>query len=205
MKIFFLLGVFSSLVLAQGLVVPPPSAPLLSGLQLREALRQGGYTIYFRHTITDRSQQDLDDPEKLSTCALQRNLNPEGRAQARAIGVAFKNADIPVGEVLSSPFCRCLETGRLAFGRVERRDEIRGFIGFAESRWGQLLENVRGILATSPRQATNRVLIGHNGHPLYLAGIELEEGDAAIWQASLGQAVFVAGPVKLEQWQAWSK
>jgi phosphohistidine phosphatase SixA len=205
MKFFLLLGVFSSLVLAQGLVVPSPSVPVLSGLELREALRQGGYTIYFRHAITDRSQQDLDDPEKLSNCALQRNLNPEGRAQARAIGVAFKNAGIPVGEVLSSPFCRCLETGRLAFGRVERRDEIRGFIGLPESRWGQLLENVRGYLATRPRQATNRVLIGHNGHPLYLAGIALEEGDAAIWQAKSGQAVFVAGQIKLEVWQGWAK
>jgi hypothetical protein len=35
MKFFLLLGVFSSLVLAQGLVVPPPSVPVLSGLELR--------------------------------------------------------------------------------------------------------------------------------------------------------------------------
>jgi hypothetical protein len=40
---------------------------------------------------------------------------------------------------------------------------------------------------------------------LYLAGIALEEGDAAIWQAKSGQAVFVAGPIKLEVWQGWVK
>jgi broad specificity phosphatase PhoE len=51
-------------------------------------------------------------------------LTEVGQAQARAIGAAFWTADIPVGKVLGSGLCRAIETGRLAFGRVEVPDAL---------------------------------------------------------------------------------
>ncbi len=43
-----------------------------------------------------------------------------GREQARALGEAFRNQGVRVDRILSSPWCRCLETARLmAVGPVE--------------------------------------------------------------------------------------
>src|SRR5207247_2594884 len=60
----------------------------------------------------------LGDPPgfRLDECSTQRNLSEEGRAQARRVGAAFAARGIPIGRVLSSQWCRCLETARLAFG-----------------------------------------------------------------------------------------
>ena len=55
---------------------------------------------------------------RLDDCATQRNLTDEGRRHAQAIGEAFRSRRIDVDRVLSSPWCRCLETARLAFGRA---------------------------------------------------------------------------------------
>src|SRR5215470_5005594 len=57
---------------------------------------------------------------KIDDCATQRNLDEVGRAQARAIGEAFRRHGVQVDKILSSPLCRCLETARLmALGPVE--------------------------------------------------------------------------------------
>jgi hypothetical protein len=56
---------------------------------------------------------------KLDACSTQRNLTDAGRDDARRVGAMFKSLGIPVGRVLSSPWCRCLETARLAFGTAE--------------------------------------------------------------------------------------
>ncbi|HWN14250.1 MAG TPA: histidine phosphatase family protein [Candidatus Dormibacteraeota bacterium] len=50
---------------------------------------------------------------KIDDCATQRNLDEGGRAQARAIGEAFRQHGVRAEKILSSPWCRCLETARL--------------------------------------------------------------------------------------------
>ena len=71
---------------------PTMQAGPLAGKTLIAALRQGGYVIYFRHAATDMTQTDSD----LSRCETQRNLNAQGRADARVIGAAFQTLGIPV-------------------------------------------------------------------------------------------------------------
>jgi hypothetical protein len=57
----------------------------LEGQALVEALRRGGYVIFFRHARTDFSQPD-SDRQNLEDCGTQRNLSEAGRADAHAIG-----------------------------------------------------------------------------------------------------------------------
>src|SRR5690606_25508400 len=78
---------------------------------LVHALQQGGYVLYLRHAITDRSRIDTDRIN-LPNCATQRNLSAEGREQARAIGRAVQALGIAVAEVLTSPYCRCIDTAQ---------------------------------------------------------------------------------------------
>jgi phosphohistidine phosphatase SixA len=80
------------------------------------ALKQGGKVILLRHTHVDiREGMGRLAP---GNCAVEVNLSPRGVEQARRIGEAFRAHGIAVGEVLTSPFCRCIDTGRLAFGRA---------------------------------------------------------------------------------------
>jgi hypothetical protein len=72
------------------------------------ALRSGGHVIYLRHA---RSVMHAEPAIRdLADCAWQRNLSEEGRAQAAELGERVRSLGLPVGEVLSSAFCRCRDT-----------------------------------------------------------------------------------------------
>jgi hypothetical protein len=144
-----------------------PTTPL-EGTALVDALRDGGYVLYFRHAATTRSGQPDDD---LTTCETQRNLNPAGRRQAREIGAAFRELGIPVGRVISSPYCRTKDTATLAFGRVDEET-------MALKDGGQPLAD---LVAGLPREGPNTILSGHGMDrvaPLHLP--VLDEGEAAV-------------------------
>ena len=80
-------------------------------------LKGGGHVLMFRHATAPGT---FDPPGmRLDNCATQRNLDEQGREEARPIGEAFRARAIPVDLVLSSRWCRCTETAKLAFGRVE--------------------------------------------------------------------------------------
>jgi len=75
------------------------------------ALADGG-VLLVRHAQTvpgtgDPAGFDLTD------CSTQRNLDARGEAQAMSLGEALRQADIEVGSVLSSPWCRAKDTARL--------------------------------------------------------------------------------------------
>ena len=80
------------------------------------ALKQGGKIILLRHTHVDiREGIGRLVP---GNCAAEVNLSSLGVEQAKRIGKAFRIHGIAVGEVLTSPYCRCIDTGKLAFGRA---------------------------------------------------------------------------------------
>jgi len=82
-----------------------------------EAMREPGSFVVLRHSYAPGG---FDPPAaRLDDCSTQRNLDERGRAQARRISEAFRQRGIAVGAVLSSLRCRCLDTGRLAFGQVQ--------------------------------------------------------------------------------------
>ncbi len=93
-----------------------PRCALANDEHVWTALKQGGKVILLRHTHVDiREGIGRLAP---GNCAAEVNLSPRGVEQAKRIGEAFRTRGIPVGEVLASPYCRCMDTGRLAFGRA---------------------------------------------------------------------------------------
>jgi broad specificity phosphatase PhoE len=178
-------------------VAPEPGiieeAPPPSPLPLLEGLRQGGYVVYLRHAATDFSQADTQ-PNNLANCAAQRNLTDLGRAQAHAIGEAIGALGVPIGEVLSSEYCRTLETAHLAFGRAAPTPDLTGIAGLRQSELDRRLEALRVLLATPPPAGTNTVLVAHQFNLRDAMGVLLEtEGEAAIYQPDgLGSTSLVA-------------
>ena len=112
------------LVLAALALAPP--RPASADEALVDLLRADGQVIVMRHAATDRS---VGDPPgfRLDDCSTQENLSEEGRAQAHRVAAAFTARGIPVGRVLSSQWCRCLETARLAFGSAEPWAPLNSF------------------------------------------------------------------------------
>lgn len=81
-------------------------APMIQAIDATNA-----NVIFMRHALAP----GFGDPQdfKVENCATQRNLDATGRAQARKIGATIRNADVHVDRVLSSQWCRCLETAEL--------------------------------------------------------------------------------------------
>lgn len=88
-----------------------------------DALVAGGHVAMIRHgNAPGPSLGQGGDPPgfKINDCMTQRNLDEVGRAQSRALGEAFRARGVRVARLLSSPWCRCLETARLmAVGPIE--------------------------------------------------------------------------------------
>lgn len=174
---------------AQGNSSPEPGHAL-EGAALVRALRGGGYTLYFRHTATDFSQHDRA-MTGYAECATQRNLSDAGRAQARAIGEAIRALGLPVGEVIASPFCRTMETGRLMFGRAEPSTVVRGYEGTspANADYARLV----ALLASPPAPGTLRMITSHGNPFRAVAGPpHLGEGEAAVLKPAGASFVVVA-------------
>src|SRR5437763_3625581 len=76
------------------------------------ALHAGRHVALMRHT--DAPGGAGDPPGfRLDDCTTQRNLSAEGRADAKAIGNKLRSANVSFAKILSSPWCRCIETARL--------------------------------------------------------------------------------------------
>ena len=117
-----------SAALALAVLLAAPAPVLADAEAAWSALASGGHTLLVRHAAT---VPGIGDPPgfRLEDCATQRNLSAEGREQARALGRRLAERGIAVGAVLSSRWCRCLETARLAFGRVEAWPPLDSFFG----------------------------------------------------------------------------
>ncbi len=187
-----------------GLLVPnissasePSSAPdpahALSDRALVDALREGGHTLYFRHTSTDFSKLD-GAMKNYSDCANQRMLADKGRDEARLIGKAITALKVPVGEVLASPYCRTMETAKLMFGRATGNNEIREEAG---NNYAALKRLLAKPVAAS---AGNRMIAGHGTPFRAIAGPpHLSEGEAAVLK-SLGEHFVVVARITIADW-----
>jgi broad specificity phosphatase PhoE len=170
------------------LVLP---APARAGEDLWARLKAGGQVILIRHTITTPG---VGDPPgmRLEDCSTQRNLSAEGRADAGRIGGAFRARGIPVARVLSSPWCRCLETARLAFGgEPEPWAPLGNLFGRPERR----AEQVAAMRARvgEPLTGGNLVLVSHGSTISALTGVSPGTGEMVIVTPAGGGRFTVAG------------
>lgn len=83
-----------------------------------QALKSGGQVVLMRHTTVDQGPGKGNPLLRDPTCAKERNLSSQGKEEAVRVGTTFKTRAIPVGEVMSSPYCRTRDTARHAFGQT---------------------------------------------------------------------------------------
>lgn len=132
-------------------------------------LRRGGFVIYFRHAATDHGTNDMDID--FSRCETQRTLSEAGRREATEIGKAFGALDIPVGQVISSPFCRCKDTAELAFGHYQVNTDLHFAISVGKEERERLAGALRTMLASEPEPGSNTIIVAHTANLKEAAGI----------------------------------
>jgi phosphohistidine phosphatase SixA len=154
------------------------------------ALKGGGHVVLMRHTITTPG---VGDPPgmRLDDCSTQRNLSAEGRAHARRIGEAFRARGIAVDRVLASPWCRCVETAKLAFGGSEPSAALGNLFGRPENQ----AEQVRAMtaLVAGWRGPGNLMLVSHGSTVLALTGVSLDTGEMVVVKPEEGRSFAVVG------------
>jgi phosphohistidine phosphatase SixA len=175
-------GVFLLALLACG--------PAAADEALWRLLQGGGQVVLLRHALTVPGVGDPQDMA-LNDCASQRNLSDEGRADARRLGQALRSRGVSLGKVLSSPWCRCLETARLVTGREpEIETSLGNLFGRPERRDAQLAR-LRPLAAQAPA-AGNMLMVTHGSTTLALTGVSPATGEMVILTPE-GQGFRVAG------------
>lgn len=158
-------------------------------------LKSGGQVVLMRHTVTTPGVGDPDGMT-LNDCSTQRNLTDEGRAHATRIGQAFRTRGVTVGEVLSSPWCRCLDTARLAFGSSPQvSTALSNLFGQSEQK-GLQVEQLKSLISRKPRSG-NVVLVTHGSTIQSVIGINPAVGEMVVISPKDGGQFAVAGRLEV--------
>ena len=107
-------------------------------LQILDILKKGGNLIFIRHAYAPGGGDPVNF--NINDCSTQRNLNEAGRIQSKEIGKFFNENIIPIDLVISSEWCRCKETAKIAFNDFETRNFLNSFYNekFAKNKNKQM-------------------------------------------------------------------
>ncbi len=201
-------AVAATLMTALLLAVTPAGADqgaLLGGKVLVEALRAGGLNIYFRHVATNWSQSDdLRNRDDWLSCdpTGMRQLSDAGRADAVAVGNAMRKLEIPVTQVLASPYCRTMETARLMdLGAVEPSTEVMN-LRAAEYFGGRaaIVATAQRLLSTPPPVDGNRVIVAHGNVASAATPAYPAEGEGLVFKPDGAGGFILLGRIEPKQW-----
>lgn len=186
-------GVLAFVLIALLLPMAPAAA---ADEALWALLRGGGQIVLLRHAATDMQQRDqMGAP--LADCSRQRNLTDDGREDSRLIGEAFRARGLPVGRVLSSAYCRCLDTARLAFGRAEPWLALQQSLTDTEVQ-AQRAAEIRALAGVAPTGG-NLILVSHQSLIRVVTGIQIAEGELLILTPRGGGVFDIAGRIPPEE------
>ena len=89
------------------------------------SLKEGKKIIFIRHAIAPGN----GDPDNfnINDCATQRNLSKNGIIQSKNIGLFFEKNKIKIDKVLSSEWCRCKDTAKIAFKKFKTFNALNSF------------------------------------------------------------------------------
>lgn len=179
-----------------GIVVALLAAPAVAQSAPQwELLNRPGAIAMMRHALAPGT----GDPAnfRLDDCSTQRNLNDRGRAQARAIGDAFRANGVAVDRVLTSAWCRAEETARLLdLAPVETFAPLNSFFRDRSGRDRQT-EETRAFLAGLADDVVP-VLVTHQVNITALTGRFASSGEIVAITVSPDGTVKVLGEIAVD-------
>lgn len=158
-----------------------------------EALRVGGHIALMRHTSAPGG---VGDPPgfKLDDCTTQRNLSDEGRAEAVAMGKRIKAEDVAFEKILSSPWCRCVDTARLMdLGPIEIEPTFGNIVVLSDQR-EELTAGAQTLIQAWDGQG-NLLVVTHGANIRALTGISPSSGEIVVTRLGAGDAIEPVGRI----------
>jgi len=151
-----------------------------------KALRAGGHIALMRHADAPGG---FGDPPgfRIDDCATQRNLSEKGRADAEKIGARLKREGIAFEKILSSPWCRCIDTAKLMnLGTVETEATFGNVVVLRDQR-DALTAGARALIAkwTAP---ANLLVVTHGANIAALTAISPASGEIVVLRGGSGSA-----------------
>ena len=143
-----------------------------------KALRAGGHVALMRHADAPGG---VGDPPgfRVEDCATQRNLSEKGRADAEKIGLRLKGEGIAFEKILSSPWCRCIDTARLMdLGTVETEATFGNVVVLKDQR--QTLTTGARALIAQWTAGGNLLVVTHGANIQALTGVWLASGEIVV-------------------------
>lgn len=154
-----------------------------------DALDTPGVIALMRHALAPGVSDPADFD--LSDCATQRNLDAAGRAQARAIGAAFRARGHAFDRVFTSQWCRCRETADLLeLGPVEATPALNSFFrDFAQE--AARTDEARALIR---RTEGRRLFVTHQVNISALTGRSPRSGEVLVVRMT-GEKAEVLGTI----------
>lgn len=180
---------------APNLTSEPPASTTNSESDVWSKLQQAEthYVVLVRHALAPGT----GDPAnfELGDCSTQRNLSDEGRAQARRTGEAFKQRGVVVRLVLSSQWCRCLETAELMdVGPVEPFPPLNSFFS-DRARGPAQTAQVREFMREQHDTQGVTVMVTHFVNIGALSEADVSSGEMVVMQVNDQDQLEVVGRI----------
>jgi len=160
------------------------------------ALRAGRHVALMRHT--DAPGGAGDPPGfRVDDCATQRNLSAKGRADALRIGARLRSEGIAVERVLSSPWCRCMDTATLLeLGAVEAAPTFGNVVVLSDQR-ESLTSGARALIDTWTGSGI-LLVVTHGANIWALTGISPASGEIVVVRKGSGGRSEAVGRLMLD-------
>ena len=162
-----------------------------------QALQNGGHVVLMRHTSPEKGPGKGNSLLRDPSCAKERNLSQRGKQEAERIGEAFKSRSITVGEVLASPYCRTLDTAKIAFSQtnpaefLSLSEELKP--ADAESNTAESMKRIGEY-----KGVANLVMVTHEPNIAAITFDLIEQGALLVLKPRGGSEFEVVGKIKLE-------
>lgn len=172
--------------------------------ELVEIMKKGGNVIFIRHATTEKDYAD-QVKAKMGDCSTQRTLSEDGWKEAQAIGESFKQHEIPVGDVISSQYCRAWQTADLAFGEYTKNGDLNFEPAeeYTEEQTKTMRDQMVPHLSKAPKEGSNTILVGHDDPFEAATGIYPEPMGVTYVLKPEGDGTFkVLGHIVPDQWAA---
>lgn len=166
-----------TILFALSVLAHPPSAR--ASEELWALLKKPGHIVLLRHSNAPGMVPESDEMN-FKDCTIQRNLDEVGRKQAGRIGDAFRKRGIRPAQIVSSRYCRTLETGKLMkLGPVKELPALNQvFLANPIAMSRASTEGVAFLKTIKPNQLT--IVISHVTNIQAMAGASLSSGEMAI-------------------------
>ena len=172
------------------------SAAFAADEEVWALLKKPGYIVLLRHSNAPGQVAESNDMD-FKNCAIQRNLDADGRAQAGRIGNEFRKRGLKQVRVISSLYCRALDTAKLMkLGPVTPQPVLNqvflaDILGMREAG-----TKGRALLKSIPARQL-AVLVSHVTNIQSIAGVQLDSGQMAVVHLDPAGEVVVDGKITI--------